>query len=144
MQNKTGTRFLNYLSCLMLSIIAAFIFLPAGKVYADGEELWVNGIQVSEANAENVLGDPHTPHDVIYSAGANTLYLNNNVEITQGHSMPFTDGSNKTIGIASSLSTLDIVGSATISGCDIGIGMMGNEAYRIEGTETGIVITLKS
>ena len=66
-----------------LSLLLALLLLPIG-VWAENYGLTVAGVQVTDANALNVLGDQETP-TVVFDATTNTLTLNGaeiNGEIT--------------------------------------------------------------
>lgn len=57
-----------------LSLLLALLLLPIG-VWAENYGLTVAGVQVTDANALNVLGDQETP-TVVFDATTNTLTLN--------------------------------------------------------------------
>lgn len=57
-----------------LSLLLALLLLPIG-VWAEDYGLTVAGVQVTDANALNVLGDQETP-TVVFDATTNTLTLN--------------------------------------------------------------------
>ncbi|MBR2593070.1 MAG: carbohydrate-binding domain-containing protein [Firmicutes bacterium] len=84
-------------------------------------DLWVNGEQVTEKNAENILGDEEETHTAVYDPKTKTLTLTN-AEITEGYGL-----NNMTAGIFA-------------DGFDLTIDVEGNN-NKITGTAAGICVT---
>ncbi len=131
---KTAIR----ISGMLIMILALFVLFPARKVYAESYGLWVNNVQVTDENKDNVLGDAGI--SVKFDSASNTLTLNN-ASITEGYTYP--DYYNPfTIGIYSTLSKLNIQGSGTISGSHTGILQNYSEGtLYIKGVDNGLTIS---
>lgn len=61
---------------LMLAVSLLAVLFPQAAMGQDDYALSIGNIQVTSANADNVLSDDETP-TVIYDAESNTLTLNN-------------------------------------------------------------------
>ena len=62
---------------LTLALLTAVfaLLLCVGAAAADEYDLWVNGVQVTSANADDVLGNADEGATVKYDAATNTLTL---------------------------------------------------------------------
>ena len=123
---KTITRY-------MFFIMVAAVVLNLKVIDASANDLWVNGIKVTDANKNNIAVTRGTAR---FDSANNTLTLNNAV-IDKTYSVP-EKGS---FGICSDYPNLKIEGSATISGSDAGIGVSGNGVLTIDGKGDGISTT---
>ncbi len=125
----------------IMMMMALLILVPARKVHAGDYSLWVNGVQVTDLNKNNVLGDelPKLP-TVVFDSSTNTLTLNDalitkSVDLTMGRPMKII------CGIYSGLTEkLTITGSAKITGSDTGIRHSSDGELVVVGTGSGIVI----
>ncbi len=119
----------NFCKYLFASLIACFFILSKTVIsHAAEYDLWVNGVRVNDTNKADILGDGTAS----FNSSQNKLTLKKAV-ITKGYKYM-----GDTYGICSNLSSLNIVGSAKISGCDVGIGMSGDGKLSINGTGNGI------
>ncbi len=123
-------KFTRYLFFVM--VVAAVLNLKVIDASAANYNLWVDGVQVTDENKNNI---PITSGTASYNSTNNTLSLTNAV-IKNGYNV-----GGSSCGIASDLSYLNIVGSATISDVVVGIGMQGDGNLLINGTGTGISST---
>ena len=126
---------LTKLSVVFVAVLFMLDIVPI-IAFADGDyNLWVGGVQVTPANANDVLGDG----TVAYNPGTNTLTLTNANIASNGNS---GDEESKRIGILSRLSSLTIEGSGTIIGSEEGITQLENQGtLTINGTGAGLNIT---
>ena len=59
----------------IIGIVVFALLLCVGAAAADEYDLWVNGVQVTSANADDVLGNADEGATVKYDAATNTLTL---------------------------------------------------------------------
>ncbi len=96
---------------LVLALAMVLSLLPAAALAAPGGySVWVQGVQITDSNKDDVLDDGGT---VAFDPETATLTLNN-ADITGA---PVPDLSNRTAGIYSKIAlTLELVGGSTVTG----------------------------
>ena len=129
---------------LTLALLTAVfaLLLCVGAAAADEYDLWVNGVQVTSANADDVLGNADEGATVKYDAVTNTLTLDG-AELTTAHT-----GSNNHAGViyAEYLDalTINVVGDSSIvtSGTgDISGIYLGPVSENADPRESSVVLT---
>ena len=129
------------LTLVLLTAVFALL-LCVGAAAADEYDLWVNGVQVTSANADDVLGNADEGATVKYDAVTNTLTLDG-AELTTAHT-----GSNNHAGViyAEYLDalTINVVGDISIvtSGTgDISGIYLGPVSENADPRESSVVLT---
>ena len=129
---------------LTLALLTAVfaLLLCVGAAAADEYDLWVNGVQVTSANADDVLGNADEGATVKYDAATNTLTLDGAM-LTTAHT-----GSNNHAGVIHAeyldALTINVVGDSSIvtSGTgDISGIYLGPVSENADPRESSVVLT---
>ncbi len=137
MRNKRYCRFL-FIAAIALFILGA----KSIEASADNYDLWVGGVQVTDANAGSITGNNITGGVPTYNPTNKTLNLNG-ATINGGYEIQGM--STKYYNIYSNgISGLTIEGSGTLTGADYGIYTVGCEGLTVNGTGNGIEISSQS